>query len=65
MEKLNINEKQAKNVIPIINELIDEVNTLKKQLKGIKEVLLENFDRTGYLADLGLHRKKDKKKLDN
>ena len=65
MKKLDINEKQAKAVIPVINDLIDEINNIKHQIKLLKEILLENFDKTGYLEDLGLKRKKDKKTLDN
>jgi len=57
MNKLDNNEKQAKKVIPVINELIDEFNLIKKEIKLIKEIMLENFDKTGYLEDLGLHRK--------
>lgn len=65
MNKLDTNEKQAKKIIPVINNLIDEINLIKKDIKLIKEVLLDNFDKTGYLEDHDLQRKINKKMLDN
>ena len=64
MEKLNKNETKANKVIPTINSLMDEVAKLQKDLKLIKEVMLDNFENTGYLEDLELKRKKSEKSLD-
>ena len=64
MEKLKVDEKKSQVVIPTINSLIDQVDKLEKTIDLLKGILLDNFEDTGYLEDLGLKRKKVEKVLD-